>query len=105
MSNHLRRIATNAALIGALLASSVATSLPFAIGDALAVGSCPNQKNGKCPQPKKISKSRSDFTPEQREKLLEDARKLCKKKYGATSRVHYLDYKKWTVTCTEPGFD
>lgn len=50
---------------------------------------------------KKISKKRSDFTPEQREKLMEEARKICKKKYGATSTVYRLDYKKWIVICTE----
>ena len=105
MLNHLKAIATSAILAGALLISGVVIPAPFLQGDALAVGACPNQKDGKCPKPRKISKSRSDFTPEQRKMLLEEARKICKKQYGATSRVHYLDYKKWTIICTEPGFD
>ncbi len=50
---------------------------------------------------KKISKKRSDFTPEQRNKLMEEARKICKKKYGSTSTVYRLDYYKWIVICTE----
>ena len=50
---------------------------------------------------KKISKKRSDFTPEQRKKLMEEARKICKKNYGAASTVYRLDYYKWIVICTE----
>jgi ABC-type transporter MlaC component len=50
---------------------------------------------------KKVSKKRSDFTPEQRKKLMEEARKICKKNYGAASTVYRLDYYKWTVICTE----
>lgn len=50
---------------------------------------------------KKISKKRSDFTPEQRKKLMEEARKICKKNYGATSTVYRFEYHKWRVICTE----
>ena len=72
---------------------------------AQAAGYCPGQKGGKCPQPKKKKgKSRDDFSPSQREKLMEQARKICVEKYGATSRVYQLDYKKWRVVCTTPGY-
>ncbi len=50
---------------------------------------------------KKISKKRSDFTPEQRKKLMEEARKICKKNYGAASTVYRFEYHKWRVICTE----
>ena len=53
---------------------------------------------------KKITRKRTDFTAAQREKLLEDARKICVKRYGAASRVYKLDYAKWRVICTEPGW-
>jgi hypothetical protein len=68
-----------------------------------AAGYCPSQPGGKCPvQKKKTSKSRDDFSADQREKLMADARALCKKRYGSSSRVYRFDYKKWTVICTEP---
>jgi hypothetical protein len=53
---------------------------------------------------KKIIRKKSDFTTAQRAKLLEDARKICVKRYGTGSRVYKLDYAKWRVTCTEPGW-
>ena len=53
---------------------------------------------------KKVTKGRNDYTAEQREKFLAEARKICVKKYGATSRVHHIDYKKKLVWCTEPGW-
>ena len=71
--------------------------------DAVA-GSCPGSKNGKCPVQKKITHKRADFTAEQRAKMMEEALKICQKKYGMPSRVYKLDYYKWTVTCTEPGY-
>ena len=71
--------------------------------EALAGGSCPSSKNGKCPVQKKITHKRPDFTAAQREKMMEEARKICKKKYGAPSRVHHIDYYRWRVYCTEPG--
>lgn len=66
-------------------------------------GYCPGRPGGKCPTPKKISKSRSDFTSEQRKKLLEEARQVCIREYGASSSVYSLDYKKWRVICRTPG--
>jgi hypothetical protein len=68
--------------------------------DAVAASSCPSSKNGKCPvQKKKIARKRADFTAAQREKLMEDARKICKKRFGAPTRVYRIDYVKWQVTC------
>ena len=66
-------------------------------------GYCPGQPGGKCPTPKKISKSRNDFTPEQREKIMANARQVCVKAYGASSTVYRFDYKKWRVICYRPG--
>lgn len=66
-------------------------------------GYCPGQPGGKCPTKKKVSKSRKDFTPEQRKKIMEDARQVCIKKYGASSSVYRFDYSRWTVICNTPG--
>jgi hypothetical protein len=80
---------------------------------AQAQNPCRHEPNGKCPPPKAHSAkpvkkapserhhySRSDFTPEQREKILEHARQLCKDRYGAEATVYRLDYYKNLVTCT-----
>jgi hypothetical protein len=53
---------------------------------------------------KKISHKRTDFTAAERAKLLEEARKICIKRYGAGSRVYKLDYYKWNITCAESGY-
>jgi hypothetical protein len=50
---------------------------------------------------KKVSKKSSDFTPAQREKLMQEARKICKKRYGAGATVYKLDYYHWKVWCLE----
>lgn len=50
---------------------------------------------------KKISHKRSDFTPEQREKMMERARQICRKNYGAGATVYRLDYYHWKVWCRE----
>lgn len=68
---------------------------------AAAAGYCPSSKGGKCPSPRKISHKRSDFTAAQRAKMMEEARKICKKAYGSSSTVYKLDYYKWRVTCNE----
>ena len=49
----------------------------------------------------KKKKGRSDYTAEQREKFLKDARELCKKRYGAGSRVYRIDYTKPLIWCIE----
>lgn len=90
-----------------LAAILIAASTTFISVDAQfhpsSAGYCPNQPGGKCPKQKKISKSRKDFTPEQRKKIMEDARKVCIEKYGASSSVYRFDYSKWTVICNTPG--
>jgi hypothetical protein len=53
---------------------------------------------------KKTHRKRSDFTAEQRAKMMEEARKICKKKYGAPSQVYHIDYYRWRVICTPPGY-
>ena len=50
---------------------------------------------------KRTTHKREDFTPAQREKLMEEARKICKKRYGAGARVYQLDYHNWRVICLE----
>jgi hypothetical protein len=64
-------------------------------------GYCPSSKSGKCPVNKKLSHKREDFTTEQRAKMMEEARRICKKAYGAGSTVYQLDYYKWKVICKE----
>jgi len=50
---------------------------------------------------KKKSYKRSDFTAEQREKLMEEARKICRKRYGSAAQVYRIDYARWMVICIE----
>ena len=83
-----------------LLSFLFVAPLVVANHDAMA-GSCVHTKSGKCPAQKKITHSRSDFTVARREKLMEEARNMCKKKYGAGSTVYKLDYYKWRVTCND----
>ena len=52
---------------------------------------------------KKPGKSRNEYTAEQRAKILENARAVCRASFGASSTVYRLDYKKWQVTCVRPG--
>ncbi|MFO1132680.1 MAG: hypothetical protein U1E16_11825 [Hyphomicrobiales bacterium] len=54
------------------------------------------------PIPKGNHKGRDDYTPAQRDKMMEQARQLCRKKYGAPSRVYRVDFKRNTVWC-EPA--
>ena len=94
-------------VLAALAAFAVASGAP-----AEAQNPCRNEPHGKCPAqtphavPKKApakakpSFSREQFTPAQRAILLEKARELCKKEYGAEATVYHLDYAKMVVTCT-----
>lgn len=50
---------------------------------------------------KKTETSPSDA---ERKKMMELARELCRKKYGATSSVYRIDYKRKMVTCMPPGY-
>ena len=49
-------------------------------------------------------KGRSEYTAEQRAKIMENARATCRESYGASSTVYSVDYKKWRVTCVPPGY-
>jgi len=50
---------------------------------------------------KSTTRQRSDYTPEQREKMMEEARQICKKRFGAGARVYRIDYAKMMVWCLE----
>jgi hypothetical protein len=64
-------------------------------------GYCPRSKSGKCPTQRTISHKQSEFNAQKRAKLMDEARKICKRKYGAASTVYKLDYFKWRVICSE----
>lgn len=49
-------------------------------------------------------KGHDGYTAEERAKILESARQVCKKNYGAPSTVYRVDYKKLRVTCVRPGY-
>jgi hypothetical protein len=53
---------------------------------------------------KKKVKSRDDYSAAERAKIMDYARKLCRKKYGASSTVYRLDYRMKRVTCAPPGY-
>jgi hypothetical protein len=87
----------------AAFALSAALLLPV-VPSSEAAGYCPSRPGGKCPEKRSANgKSRSEFTPEQRKQILESARKLCVRTYGASSRVYSYDWKKRQVTCNTPG--
>lgn len=49
-------------------------------------------------------KGRDDYTTAQRAKILEAARALCRRSYGAPSTVYRIDYKRATVWCDPPAY-
>jgi len=49
-------------------------------------------------------KGRDDYTAAQRDKYMEEARQLCRKKFGAPSRVYRIDYKKNLIWCEPPSY-
>lgn len=49
-------------------------------------------------------KGRDEYTAAQREKMMERARELCRKDFGAPSRVYKIDYKKNQVWCVPPAY-
>lgn len=53
---------------------------------------------------RKPGKGRSEYSAEQRAKIMEHARAVCREKFGASSTVYRVDYKKWRVTCVPPGY-
>jgi len=56
------------------------------------------------PPPKGNHKGRDAYTPQQREKMMERAREICRKNYGAPSRVYRIDYKKNMIWCEPPSY-
>ena len=44
-------------------------------------------------------KNRSEYTAEQRQKILEAARKGCRKKFGAPATVYRIDYASNKIWC------
>lgn len=86
----------------AMYLSLLLLMLPLPMANNFAeAGYCPSMKGGKCPTKKKISHKRTDYTAAQREKMMEEARQICKKKYGSASTVYKIDYYKWTIICNE----
>jgi hypothetical protein len=49
-------------------------------------------------------KSSSDYSSEERKKIMELARQICRKKYGASSTVYRIDYTRKSVICVPPGY-
>lgn len=49
-------------------------------------------------------KGRNEYTAEQRQKMMERAREICRKEHGAPSRVYRIDYKKNQVWCVPPAY-
>lgn len=79
------------------LALVIALSLPLVAAPAVLGNDVAEAASTK--KKKKKSYKRSDFTPEQREKLMEYARQQCRKKYGATSRLMRIDYSTARFWC------
>lgn len=50
-----------------------------------------------------LGKGRGEYTAAERARILENARDVCKKSYGAPSTVYSIDYKRRLVTCVPPG--
>jgi hypothetical protein len=51
----------------------------------------------------KVKKGRNDYTAEERAKIMEHARQVCRKSQGAPSTVYRIDYRKMVVYCRTPG--
>lgn len=93
-------------------------------GAAVASSDCARASGGKCkvgqtepsntlgvvtykaaqPPARSTHKGREAYTPAQREKIMEKARALCRKTYGAPSRVNHIDYRRNTVWCEDPTY-
>lgn len=49
-------------------------------------------------------KSREQYTAAERNKIMERAREICRKAYGAPSRVYRIDYATSKVWCEPPSY-
>jgi hypothetical protein len=52
---------------------------------------------------KSPGKGRAGYSAEERKRIQELARKVCREKTGASSTVYRIDYKKLRVICMPPG--
>ena len=105
-------------------AAVLAATLTFA-STADASDTCQRYTGGKCKPGQKIPpklrsgvstqqeaqppakgnhKGRDEYTPAQREKYMAEARQLCRKKFGAPSRVYRIEYKKNLIWCEPPSY-
>ncbi len=50
---------------------------------------------------KTTPKKYPDPTPEQRARMMKEAHRICKAKYGAIARVHHVDWKTRKVWCAQ----
>lgn len=108
-----------------LVAGLALAGLCVAPGGALASDSCQRATGGKCPigktapaakpQSGKVNrkpapsnsgsrlKSRSQYSAAEREKIMERAREICRKEFGAPSRVFRIDDATSRVWCEPPS--
>jgi hypothetical protein len=77
----------------ALLAGTLVLPTPISISDTVQAATT-----------KKKKKSSSDYSSEERKKIMELARQICRKKYGASSTVYRIDYTRKSVICVPPGY-
>lgn len=85
----------------ALLALALAVAAP-----GLAPPSAEAQAQKKVEKKKKTKspgKGRSGYSAEERKRIQEIARKVCREKTGASSTVYRIDYKNLRVICMPPG--
>lgn len=87
----IRTLALRVALAAAIAAPLAAAPVSF-LTDSAEAATTKKKK-------KKRGYNRSDFTPEQRERIMENARKTCKKQFGNAARVYRLDYARNTIWC------
>lgn len=57
----------------------------------------------KTPQKQPRGKGVNGYSPEERKKMLDYARKVCRKEFGAGATVHSIDYRKLRVYCFPAG--
>jgi len=61
------------------------------------------QKKAEKKKTKSPGKGRVGYSAEERKRIQELARKVCREKSGASSTVYRIDYKKLRVICMPPG--
>lgn len=94
-----------------LLSSIASLCLALLVMPATAASKC---SGSKCASQKAAStthkkaapathKGVNDYTPEQRAKIMERAREVCRQHHGSPSRVYRVDYKRMRVWCLPPS--